>query len=825
MFADQLSRRILGLRIRGMQYPIYWAIRQGLHHVSFRIAATRYTVATTASDLRRNLAIAWQLIKGTGKTAVAALATAALFQLFDIPAYLPSWIRNPTTYDYYLQATAAIAGVLLALSFAAISTLASALFTKIASDLRSLLLYEEVTRFSIQTLAFITVLSLTALGLRSIGLPQSRLTTLVLLLALPFAIVSMGLVALRVFDLFDPSILSRTLFRQLFRSARATESGQHRADDPSFQEHHHRQASNALDTLGTMLAFAQREEQLRGESLLTLASHIANAIPRYLKTKRLIPTTSRWFAQRPRYPEWYRASSTTLDMATMTESSLTPRLDVDHYWIERRLLGLTHSAYDTMITDPTSGRPQRLLLNVRTTLETIGAEWDLALAKEVVDTLVTGTTARLANERDTADAESASLEGIADALTGLPAMAFLGFANSATDLDIPNLASRITAMHWQTEAGIRALQPRLSLQRVLERTRRTVLFEREAEGYPVTPGHIHTKAALQDVAEQLRAGLAFTIHWFSTSAPSTARAFTAVNPRLGAIACINALSLRWKIERNLERLKPISEKLSDLIGDQQTQPWPWEEWHTALGESRTVLQLELSSTLAGLATTKREPERPDLLGEAVHRIGEGCFDALTGNRVASFVELFPHYFAGVLLVVNQLQHQKESEEELGYRIEDAMLDLINLSGYARLFSALHGSRQYWTACQQVWDTYLREPNTPERCEDLVLIANARLRITSRSSLRMRWRMTVARILRELPQEQRRSPGSIIPDTFPRHLSRLIRFLGRNGAEHPHDGAAIFRDVYLRREAACAGAPFRRDNFVTAFRRFARSRYE
>lgn len=810
-----------------MQNPAYWAIRQRVQRAGFRIARQRYAATVRVASLRGGVAIAWQLVKNTSTTAVTAVATAVLLQYLGTRVHLPAWVASSTTYDVYLAATAATAGVLLALSFAAISTLASALFVRLPSNLRSLLLYEEVTTFSIHSLAFITVLSLTALGLRSVGLSPSGLTAIALLLALPFTIVSMTLVARRVLDLFDPSVLSAAAFRQLLRSAVAAGTRQYRASDLSFQAHHHRLAAGALDTLATMVAFAQKEEQLRGESLFRLASDILNSISQYLKAKRDIPTTSRWFAQKPRYPDWYRAGSTQIDMATMTESSLMPGFEADQSWIERRLLDLTRSGYETMLDDPASGRPQRFLLQASSMVQSLGAEWDLALAKEYTDTLMATTTRRFAEPRPRTDAELTGCEGIADAITGLPTAAFLGFANSVAEFDIPQLATRISEMRWESEAGIGRLRPRIALRRLLEGIRSTVLFERRVEGRAITPGHVHASLALQELESELQAGITLGVEWFTTGAPRIARDLRAISSRLGAIACFNALGSRWRIERNLDRLRPIPNTVGRLMTDQEPAPWPWGDWHAALERTRSVLQVELANTLPGLAATPRQAERPDLLGEAVHRIGEGCFVALVHNRLESFTTLFPHYFAGVLLKVNQLQQQQLGAQELGLSIQDAMLDLVNLSGYARIWASLHANRQYWTTCRTLWNDYLRDPDAPTRCQAIALmIENARLRITPRSTHRTSWQMMLARTLRDLPHEERRIRGAFIPDIIPQHPSRLIRFLGRNQAHHLYyDGATVFCDVYLRREPGCAGVAFRRDTLVTDVRDFVRLHYE
>jgi len=829
---ENLVEATTTIRMWAMNHRIFWKGRRAIRRAAFQLANYRYRIARAGLQGRDQFRIARDLTKQTVSLGIAAALTAVLSQLYAdriihhlAPVRLHHLIgSNPAAYDAFLQATAGITGILLALSFAAMSTIAGALFTRAPSDIRSLLLYDEVTMFSLKGLGFITVFSLTSLGLRSLGIAQSRFVALVLLLALPIAILSMTLVARRILQLFDPTVLAGILFRQLHRAATGAQAGAHRWDDLSFQEHRRKQAEETLTTLGTMLTFTRNEKELRGDSLVRLATNLLILLPLYLDVKRRIPTDSRWFTQVPRYPDWYRASGTQLEIVTMAEESLGPAFQTDHYWVERRLLQFARTAYDALLKNIESGRPQQLLLTLHEIVTKLGAEWNLDVAGDLIRDFTSMTTTVLAATPRPADDPMAG-ERLVDAVTMLPAGAFLGLSATLTSPDILEPVSRVAQLRSADALALYRLNARLGTRQLLESIRATIQFERKAEGKAVTPDHQHRDALLRDFATTIPLNLTSAIDGFQKTTIAAIDVLAPADSRIAAIACDNALRTRWKIERNLERLQPVEETIrQQLRNTDGIEPWPWSRWTSALGRLRELVELKLASLIPNLAVQARPADGPDLLGEAVHRLGTGCFDALVSNRASHFATLFPHYFNGVHYVLNSLKMTIQDQGELFQRFADAILDLISLSGHARVFAALYGNRQPWLACRNEWNKYLGDPATSRSRADMLanIISNALMVLRPRSTQRHRWQMELNQLLRDLPHEERRISRSPFPDSIPIHRSALIRLLGKNDADSfGHDGANIFRDAYLRRHPACQHIDFHRDSIAESLRRFAR----
>ena len=146
-----------------------------------------------------------------------------------------------------------------------------------------------------------------------------------------------------------------------------------------------------------------------------------------------------------------------------------------------------------------------------------------------------------------------------------------------------------------------------------------------------------------------------------------------------------------------------------------------------------------------------------------------------------------------------------------------ILDLIELSGYAKLFSELHHEPLLWQTCTQRWDKYLQPPHQREQLEWLgaVISYNRSLfAITPRSIIRTSWKMRFDLALRNLPRtySSKRSKlpqRSIVDDQFVDHPSLLIKVIGGNNPNYPsfYDGADVFVELFLAEFPEAKGIRF------------------
>ena len=128
--------------------------------------------------------------------------------------------------------------------------------------------------------------------------------------------------------------------------------------------------------------------------------------------------------------------------------------------------------------------------------------------------------------------------------------------------------------------------------------------------------------------------------------------------------------------------------------------------------------------------------------------------------------------------------------------------LIDISGYAYLFSEYHEEPILKEPIEKAWDTYLNEESGSQRLQSLaaaVSLSESGFEIEHRSTLRSSWKQMIQKLLSDVKHEEVPIDYNLAaisgilaePETFPIHKSPLVRVL----AKHPdylfYDGIDIF----------------------------------
>jgi hypothetical protein len=108
------------------------------------------------------------------------------------------------------------------------------------------------------------------------------------------------------------------------------------------------------------------------------------------------------------------------------------------------------------------------------------------------------------------------------------------------------------------------------------------------------------------------------------------------------------------------------------------------------------------------------------------------------------------------------------------------MDLIEISGYALIFSEYHDNPTLWSICRGLWDDYLGDDSAAPRLAFLAAVCGHHhhlFSISPRSVLRTEWEMVTTRLFGELPRE----PGHVgFSDGRVVHDSALIRRIAPSG---------------------------------------------
>ena len=222
--------------------------------------------------------------------------------------------------------------------------------------------------------------------------------------------------------------------------------------------------------------------------------------------------------------------------------------------------------------------------------------------------------------------------------------------------------------------------------------------------------------------------------------------------------------------------------------------------------------LKLMSEESVLLFLLSRPESyPDFAGQFLHTVGEALLINMCEKDYEMVETLFKRYFGGCVLEFQKLRPKEfGSDQQTLYNMKIAaapLLDLMDISGYAYLFSEYHDEPRLKEPITQAWSTYLNEGSESQRLQSLaaaVSLSESGIEIEHRSTLRSRWKQIIQRLLRNIEQEEvplndelTAISGILVePERFPKHKSPLVRVLARHPDYLFYDGIDIFIAKYV-----------------------------
>jgi hypothetical protein len=273
-----------------------------------------------------------------------------------------------------------------------------------------------------------------------------------------------------------------------------------------------------------------------------------------------------------------------------------------------------------------------------------------------------------------------------------------------------------------------------------------------------------------------------------------------------SIVASDALEMEAKSRHLLFVIKDLAGKV-DVENSIENLPWAKWNWDTheeRLNSFHERIVIAQVSHLGNLFTWKKPLDFPDYFGKGVILAGEECFKSLKTNNQGIFTKLFPAYLGGILLTSEKLRlnNQDLRFEQILILLTEPIMDLLNLSGYALLYSEFHQNQALWETCKVAWEEIIKANGKVflERLAFLVRHKKHSFGITKRDISRSQWENGFNSSMKSLirkPEiiEGRRLPiGLNIID----HPSELIRKIGGTDDFHfsLHNPDEIFIDLFL-----------------------------
>ena len=798
------------------QNRFFWKTRRTLSRLVFgsyrSLFGIKYRIREGNTTTKSLLSLLW-VIRGQ---LVLVIIIACLLQFSNV--YVVPWftkqgftISKESNYGTLLTAFTSIGGIFIGFYYAAITVVCGAIYARVPNNIRNLLAQEEVGNAYMRLLALLTFFGLCLLAFHTIGLEPVILVIPLLILGSGLMILGFVQLGARVFHLFDPTILSGTIFKRLRQYCIQMKVGGYRWSDPSFQEHSHRRAQTAIDTLNTLADIAAKEPHLNGQRFAGLCQNLLLFLCYYETRKKLIPTNSLWYRQRYVHPDWYRASDTETSIAHDTATGLQPKPVSDPRWIESAILPIVKSCLGINIRNERYALANKLLGDLDAYVQQLAKEQQVESAFNLIRDVFSYCEPLIFVKKDRVVAkEPLEHMQICEQLAMMPINVLLAYTRAVESYGREAILQRIRHITWKSEQSIYKAGFAVHILTQLEWLHPRLGFEERVEGRVISPSWYIQELIAQQEANNLLTAMSFFYekacdlykHWIETTISSK-------HPWLAATIIATELEYWNKLDHNTNTLDHL---WNDLNSDRRIENLPWPSLDIdKLVEKRKQREKELLTLMSTenilLSLIPRPESYPDFAGQFLHTVGEAILTAMCKNDCDMIEALFKGYFYGSTLQFEQLKPKEtklDRQSQIDLKIAVApLLDLMDISGYAYLLSDYHDTLCFKETVVKMWDKYLDQDSAQSQLQFLaaaISLTESAFEIAHRGINRTRWMQIIERRLSSVErQEVNVDYGGILSDTetIVIHESPLVRIFARDESSSFYDGIDIFLAKYIR----------------------------
>lgn len=761
------------------------------------------------------------------------IAIKRIIQLADkrlniLPSVSRLNVPDDSDYVTLLATVATVGGVFIGLYYAGVTATAGAVYSRVPNNVRNLLVRERVGNVYMRYLAFVTFLSLCLIGLCLFGFPRSHSAIPIVCLLSGIGIISFVKLGQHAFYLFDPTRLADSIFDYLRLWVRLASVEGFRWADPSFQYHTHKQAKSEINTLETLSAICAGEQYLNGRPYVDLARYAMLFLANYQKYKSCIPSESRWYEQRYVYRNWYQVGDTEIDIAIKTGTSIRPEVVVNKNWVEEATLPIVIQCLEVNLYAKRFDLVSELLTYLDVYLKVLahGGEVKEAfnLANNLAEKLASGISKLEA--KHISGNESLEHIGLAEHLAMLPITILLSYLKAIDNLSREQISKQLSVIRWDSPTSLYKSEFHAYTLPQLEWLMPRLQFEQSVEDKMISPLWYQTELVVLVETGRFSENINAL---FQSCAQYDQRFYglfeNSKHPWLSAAS----LSRQWEYWNKMEVHLPKLAEIWKLLNDKRyLDDLPWSQLDTnglsqQIKERQNEILKEMAKQNIILAFLPRPNDFPDYGGQFINTIGDSILDTLISNDVKTTEAIFPSYFYGCLKKFEDLIPKVGSVDwrtQQEILIASApLLDLLELSGYARLYSDFHNEPNLWVLIQKVWDAYFDQKKSVSASAQVLKIistavcsTDAWFGISPRGVLRTGWKMRVEHQLRKLPRKESRHHSSSIyasTHTVVSHPSPLVQLFACEHYSCPYDGMDIFISLYLSKRPEANSLEFGR----------------
>ena len=548
---------------------------------------------------------------------------------------------------------------------------------------------------------------------------------------------------------------------------------------------------------------------LHGVPFIDLCKYIISFLIFYEKSKNKIPSDSQWYEQKYIHRDWYRTDDSRVSIAHQTGTTLQPDITNDKEWVEDRVLVIIKQCLEINLKEERYNEVLELAGHIDAYLKILAKSGYANRALEIIEEIGDCVLQVISQVSENEMVINEVLEKLAiiERFASIPITIALTCREYIEALDSGEIERKLSKVTWSSDSNIYTHGfPSYCLPR-LEWFKPRLGFEVLTEGRKVTPEwyqkelllQIETDTFVENTRALINKGASLYKSWIAKTTDTK-------HPWLvGAV-----MSREWEYWHKVNHQMEIwPNKWSNLSDEKKIEGLPWSDFEfdklgQASKERRSELLRLMSTQNLMLSLLKRPDGFPDYAGQFLHTSGEVLFEALLNNDQDLLSNVFKMYLFGCIMRFDNLRPKSASLDwraQQEFKIAAApLIDLMELSGYAKLMADYHNNGQLWHIVVDAWNEYFAERGEESPLPLLagsISLTKGAFEIPHRGVLRTNWKMRINHKLSDVSRHEVFSRHFIESHTEIDHDSALIRIFARKPYGGFHDGIDILITFYLR----------------------------
>lgn len=610
-----------------------------------------------------------------------------------------------------ISVIASVTGVILALFYPILATIASTAYAKVHASIRNLLLQEKNTQGFLRNLTYLTACSILVLLFMSFHILPGNLILSFLVFYSFITLFGILKIGMGVYNFFEPSTLVGIVIPELIKSIDDVTNESQNYNNGEFQNFNNRITYEQIGNLSLITNLCVKDGELKESSFKSIIRPTLLLLNYYFSKKRKIPLDSLWFPKIYNHQSYFEVDSTDRELSKNTNTFIRANTKQNHFWFEENITSNISNAIEIIVKNGYINTFGQTILMFHPTFNSLSKAVDLKTGKIIFDMLLQNI--KLISQRKDSEHiiytyddwkyEIGTVEAYSYAILKFQ----VGIFDRIIEFDSAKFNREYDKINWSDKNTIYTTDYIPELYFHLDRYHKHILNEIYVEGKVITPDWYLKQAITAEYLGVISRKLHDTIEVFNSYLITVANDFSFEgNPLLSSYITLIGLEGIHKFNYRINKLKNVFNDVDKLETCKEEMLWSkpdFESIEKLIKHYEIQCNNIISINIEKLSIIRWTNQYPDVFGQSYSVLSSALDESFLNNDLTRFEQHFSPFLKSA---INASMNLKETfkhysnPENISFQ---TLIDVMQISGYAYIYSVIYNEPKYWSIVTDAWN--------------------------------------------------------------------------------------------------------------------------